>query len=133
MSSVETTLIDGSTVRLSREKMNSGSVESGPMTKKVMMNSSKRERERERGRAGEQRPDLRQRDLPEDLPRARRRGRPPTPRALDRGDQRGRGDQQEVREDVDEVCDGHGRQRELHVEPREVDEHARCRRTGPAA
>ena len=41
MSTVETTLIDGSTVRRSLEKMNIGSVESGPMTKNVMMNSSK--------------------------------------------------------------------------------------------
>ena len=41
MRSVETTLIEGSTVRRSLEKMNIGSVESGPMTKNVMMNSSK--------------------------------------------------------------------------------------------
>ncbi len=40
MSTVETTLIDGSTVRRSFEKMNIGSVESGPITKNVMMNSS---------------------------------------------------------------------------------------------
>ena len=41
MSSVEMTLIDGSIVRRRLDQMNMGRVESEPMTKNVMMNSSK--------------------------------------------------------------------------------------------
>ena len=62
-------MIDGSTVRRRVDQMNIGSVESGPITKNVMMNSSKQSAKASAGRPDQDRPDLRQRHLPEDQPR----------------------------------------------------------------
>ncbi len=119
MSSVEMTLIDGSIVRRRLDQMNMGRVESEPITKNVMMNSSK-----ESANASEVAPTRIGQicgsvTLPEDLERGRAQvggsfleGRvEPVEGRL--------GDQQEEREDVDEVRDGNRHERELEIDAAE--------------
>ena len=123
MSSVEMTLIDGSIVRRRLDQMNMGRVESEPITKNVMMNSSK-----ESANASEVAPTRIGQicgsvTLPEDLERGGAE--------VGGGFLEGRvepvegrlGDQQEVREDVDEVRDRDRHERELEVDAAEEDEH----------
>ena len=101
ISSVETTLIDGSTVRRSCDQMYSGSVPSGADHEERDDELVERERERQAGRADQQRPDLRHRHAPEAQPAVRAEiGRGLVERGVE-AVERGRRDQQEVREHVD--------------------------------
>ena len=109
MSRVEIVLIDGSTVRRRLDQMNMRERRVGPDHEERDDELVEREREGERGRTDEDRPDLGQRHPPEHDPR---RGAEVGGRLLERTVEpveRRHGDEQEVREDVDEMRDHHGR------------------------
>ena len=101
--------MDGSTVRRRLDQMNIGSVESDPITKNVMMNSSNESAKASAvapTRSGQICGSVTRRNT--DPRRGAEVGRRLLERTIEPVERR-HGDEEEVREDVDEVREHHGR------------------------